>query len=244
VEALGQQEEGGYRAAVRRRQYALPKSLGETMSESGSGDIEQRIARLEQQDVRLTRALERLAEREVAPAVKARRNWDAYAAMIASFIGVLAVAIGGYTAYVQRQQLRAEVWPHLQLWRSDVNVGYYVTNQGTGPARITRVRVKVDGVPLRTWSAVTKAAGLGNDVATSSLKQRVLPAGKDFTILQPMDDEDSRDKLRALWHSGPHAVSATICYCSVLEECWTESEDATADAGDGCPILAIEQFDN
>jgi len=117
------------------------------MAESGTGDVEERIARLEQQDQRLTRALELLAQRDAARAVKPGRDWDAYAAVIASFVGILALAVSGYTAYEQRQQLRAQVWPYLQLWRSDVNVGFYITNQGTGPARIIAARVMVDGTP-------------------------------------------------------------------------------------------------
>jgi hypothetical protein len=62
-----------------------------------------------QQD-RLIRALELLVQREAAPVGKRRRDWDAFAAVIASFIGFLALAVSAYTAYVQRQQLRAQVW--------------------------------------------------------------------------------------------------------------------------------------
>jgi hypothetical protein len=222
------------------------------MSESGSEDIAQRIARLEHQDLRLTRALELLAERGATSAVKARRNWDAYAATIATFIGAIAVAIGAYTAYVQREQLRAQVWPRLERWESDINVGLYITNQGTGPASISRVRVKVDGVPLRTWSAVREATGLsGLELATSSLRGRVIPAGKDYTILQPMETKESRDKLRELLRGTFHTISVTICYCSVLKQCWTEPRGAAGEPGDAatdvdgpCPILAIEQFDD
>jgi hypothetical protein len=70
---------------------------------------------------------------EAVPAAKAGRNRDAYAAVIASFIGILALAISGYTAYVQRQQLRAQVWPHLRLEFSGVHRSFSAINQGTGP---------------------------------------------------------------------------------------------------------------
>jgi uncharacterized membrane protein YebE (DUF533 family) len=78
------------------------------VSTSGTGDVEGRLARLEQRDERLTRALEQLAQREGGPVAKPGRKWDAYAAVIASFIGLLALAGSGYTAYVQRQQVRAQ----------------------------------------------------------------------------------------------------------------------------------------
>ena len=222
---------------------------GGIMAESGTGDVEERIARLEQQDQRLTRALELLAQRETAPPGKARRNWDAYAAVIASLIGVVAVGIAGYTAYVQRQQLRAQVWPYLQLWQSDVNVGFYITNQGTGPARIIAARVMVDGTPRKTWSDVQKAAGLtGSEITTSTVSGIVLPAGKDYVVIQPREDEQSRTKLRELFH-GKHAPVVTICYCSVLAECWATTFDLVSDEGkprrgDTCPVTAAERFDN
>ncbi|HEX7837029.1 MAG TPA: hypothetical protein VF469_06170 [Kofleriaceae bacterium] len=217
------------------------------MSESGTGELEERIARLEQQDERLTRALELLAGREAAPAVKAGRDWDAYAAVIASFIGLLALAISGYTAYVQRQQLRAQVWPHLQLWKSTVNLGFYVTNQGTGPACVTAVRVTVDGAPVKTWEDARNVAGFSERWIKSTLSKRVLPPGKDFTILQPMEDEQSLAKFRELLLDEKHAVSITVCYCSVLDECWVASFGTVPESDQvrspvACPIGATERF--
>jgi hypothetical protein len=71
-------------------------------------DTQQRLAQLEQRDERLTQLVDLLAQRATAPA-KSGRDWDAYAAVIASFIGLLALSVSGYTAYVQRQQLRGAV---------------------------------------------------------------------------------------------------------------------------------------
>ena len=219
------------------------------MSESGTGDLEERIARLEQQDERLTRALELLARAETAPAAKRGRDWDAYAAVIASFIGLLALAVSGYTAYVQRQQLRAQVWPHLQLWTSNVNLGFYVTNQGTGPARVTAVRVTVDGAPVKTWADVKKAAGFTDEerLTMSTLSDSVLPSGKDYPIARPAEGEQSQAKFKELLLHKNHAVSMTVCYCSILEECWVAMLGAVPESGqvrssDACPIGAAERF--
>src|SRR4051812_48691547 len=154
------------------------------MPESGTGDIESRLSRLEQQDQGLTRALELLARRDAAPATKPGRDWDAYAAVIASFIGLLALAVSGYTAYVQRQQLRAQVWPHLHIGSSDtpsIDPYYVITNAGTGPARITAVRVMVDGALARTRKDIAKAVGLANmdGLIWSTVSTAVLPPGKE-----------------------------------------------------------------
>src|SRR3954469_5768792 len=126
----------------------LPVHLqgGWHVRESSSDDVEPYITRLEQQEQRLVQALELLAERAAAPAGKPRRDWDALAAVIASFIGLLALAVSGYTAYVQREQLHAQVLPHLTIASSNVDPGssWYVTNEGMGPARVTAMRVIVD----------------------------------------------------------------------------------------------------
>jgi len=220
----------------------------EIVSESCDGDIEERLTRLEQRDQRLTRALELLGQRAAAPAEKAGRNWDTYAVAVASFIGLLALAVSGYTAYVQRQQLRAQVWPHVELLEMNNSnlLSFFATNQGTGPARVIAMRVTVGGVPIRTWSGVRKAAGFTDEnLAWGDLRHAVLIPGKDFTIFQPGDDEQSRAKFRELL-GGKHPLAMTICYCSVLDECWVSSssieEDSHARSPDACPITAAERF--
>jgi hypothetical protein len=70
--------------------YARPVDHPEAVvSQSGSEGVEERIARLEQQDERLTRALELLARHEAAPVAKPGRDWNACTAIIASCIGIL-----------------------------------------------------------------------------------------------------------------------------------------------------------
>jgi hypothetical protein len=218
------------------------------VSESGSGEIEERIARLEQQGQQIAQALELVARPEAAPAAKAGRDWDAYAAVIASFIGLLALAVSGYTAYVQRQQLRAQVWPRVQLAYSGVELTFKALNQGTGPARITAMRVAVGGVPVRTWTDVERAAGYDRKGLTSSwLTRAVLSPGNDFIVIRSLDDEESRARFRELLPGGKHVLSITVCYCSVLDDCWVTAvggeNDRNADPRDSCTIPAAERFE-
>jgi hypothetical protein len=37
--------------------------------------------------------------------------------VIAAGIGLLALLVAGYTAYLQRQQVRAQVWPRVEVMR-------------------------------------------------------------------------------------------------------------------------------
>jgi hypothetical protein len=181
------------------------------------------------------------------PAAKPRRSWDGYAAVIATFIGLLALLISGYTAYVQRQQLRAQIWPHLEIMTSNVPpaIGVHIVNGGTGPARVTAVRVTVDGKPVTSWADAQKAMGADRGgVITSQLSGTVVPAGKDATILQPRDEAASA-RFNQLFLSGKHPVDMTICYCSVLDECWVTTSGSAPDAvpdPDACPIRSAERF--
>jgi hypothetical protein len=220
---------------------------GDHVSEARTDDLDERLARLEQHDQHLTQALELLARRE-APAVKRGKNWDVYAAVIASFIGLLALAVSGYTAYVQRQQLRAQIWPHLELEFSSVLLSFSASNQGTGPARVTAMRVAVHGKPLRNWEEVQEAAGFveAERLRRTSFSTSVLPAGKDTVLIKPGDSEQARTKFQDLLPGHKHAITITVCYCSVLDECWTAMlgfrrivlEHASSD----CPIAPEERF--
>jgi hypothetical protein len=217
------------------------------MSTSSAVDLDARIALLEQRDERLTQLLDLLAQRTAAPA-KPGKDWDAYAAVIASFIGILALAVAGYTAYVQRQQLRAQVWPHLQLTYSSVNLRIWAENEGTGPARITAMRVTVDGAAVRNWDDVQKAASFTDDTVLrrSSFSHAVVPAGREHDIIVTNDSDDGRAKFRDLLPYGKHPISIFVCYCSVLGDCWATGHGDTHldDTGSGeCPIRDAERFE-
>ena len=75
------------------------------------------------------------------PEEKERRGTSRYDAIIATFVGFLALYVSGYTAYMQCQQVRATVWPILQFDSSNApDIHFTLANKGVGPA-ITRRRV-------------------------------------------------------------------------------------------------------
>lgn len=220
------------------------------MSVASTGNVDERTPDLTQQD-RLIRALELLAEREAAPTGKRRRDWDALAAVIASFIGLLALVVSGYTAYVQREQLRAQVWPRLVIGSANVDpdTGWSVVNAGTGPAVVTAMRVVVDGAPATTWGDITRAAGYrgGEGVTRSYISRAIIPAGKQILFARPDSGEPSQVKFKDLLPGGKHTLSITLCYRSVLFDYWVASSsdrmlDGRAITDDGCPITVDERF--
>jgi hypothetical protein len=159
-----------------------------------------------------------------APPPRARRDWDALAAVVASFIGLFALLVGAYTAYLQRQQLRAQVWPHLVLARYDEEAKLVARNTGTGPARIKGIRLTIDGQVVRGWRELYARAGYGDrlPVSKSTINLQVIPAGESWSFLFLAESDLGRQAFRELFYGPKHKVRFLVCYCSVLDDCWVE----------------------
>ena len=97
------------------------------------------------------------------PEKEETRTANRYETFIATFIALLAVSVAGYTAYMQRQQVRAAVWPILEFDTSNgPDIHFTVANKGVGPAIIRHVIVRVDAQPVKNWNeALDKLVGPG-----------------------------------------------------------------------------------
>ncbi len=95
---------------------------------------------------------------------RAARGASRYDAVIATLVGVCALGVSGYTAYMQRQQVRAAVWPILEFDSSNQpDIHFTLSNKGVGPAIIRHVIVTVDGQPVINWDeALRKLSGRGS----------------------------------------------------------------------------------
>jgi hypothetical protein len=164
------------------------------------------------------------------PEEKETRRASRYDAVIATFVGFLALCVSGYTAYMQRQQVRAAVWPILEFDSSNApDIHFTLANKGVGPAIIRHVIVKVDGQPVRNWSeALEKILGPGKHLGSESdMSRHVFAAGESRTVFTPRDPENNPlnfDKSNPLWvkmNTDRGRVTVEICYSSTLDECWT-----------------------
>jgi hypothetical protein len=175
-----------------------------------------------------------------APPGRNARNWSAVAAIVASLIGLMALVVSGYTAYVQRQQVRAQVWPYLMVGYADIERARIVFNKGVGPALVRSVQVFVDGKPQPDWAHVMSALGLSDKISyqQSTLANNVLSANEKLEILVVVD----QDGYRAFREQSVHRASTRICYCSTLDDCWMYDDHRESDAPrtqpiDRCPDL-------
>lgn len=159
-------------------------------------------------------------ENDVAPSrVGHARRWEAYGVIIASLVGLLALLVSGYTAYIQRQQVRAQVWPRLSIAYQDRVHKLTVFNKGVGPAIVRSVKVTVDGKPQPDWEHAFAAMGLPHtesDYGHSTLATAVLSPDDALPVLV-FDEEAKYQHFRTAMSE--HGL-VDICYCSTLGDCW------------------------
>jgi len=150
-----------------------------------------------------------------------RRKWDGVAAVIAALVGLLALFVSGYTAYIQHQQVRAQVWPYLEAGNDDGNRSIYVYNKGVGPAIVKSVQVRIDGKPQTTWANVLIALGVPpHDYVQSTLNPGVISAGEQVRAIGIKDEE----RWKAFRNGAVERMTMDICFCSTLDECWMYSD--------------------
>jgi len=160
---------------------------------------------------------------------KETRALTRYETFIATFIALLAVCVAGYTAYMQRQQVRAAVWPILEFDSSNgPDIHFTVSNKGVGPAIIGHVIVKVDGQPVKNWNEVLdKFLGpVKHRFSESDITGHVFAAGESMNVFTPYDLEGNAltDRSNPLWvelNKDRGRIAVEICYSSTLGECWT-----------------------
>jgi hypothetical protein len=169
-----------------------------------------------------------------------------FEAAVAAFVGITALVVSAYTAYVQRQQVRAQVYPILQFGSGANDEGFHaiLENKGMGPALIHSVVITLDGKPVHNWyELLARVLGPGTPLFYyDSFGQRVLSPGESLRVLNftrmeppkpkpgdkpiaPESPQESNDRLmesRSRWR-------VSICYCSTLGDCWTLIQSSTED---------------
>jgi hypothetical protein len=156
------------------------------------------------------------------------RTASRYETFIATFIALLAVCVAGYTAYMQRQQVPAAVWPILEFDTSNgPDIHFSLSNKGVGPAIIRHVVVKIDGQPMKNWNEVLNTfLGPGKHrFSESDMSGHVLAPNESMTVFTPHDHEGNplTDASNPLWtemNRDRGRLSVEICYSSTLDECW------------------------
>jgi hypothetical protein len=173
----------------------------------------------------------------------APRRWDAdlLTSIVAIIIGVFAVGTSLYTALIMREQLRAQVWPAVEIASSDLS-GFkvLVINNGVGPAIIKRVQISAAGRPMHDWSEIFSHFGEDPEVRFfSTISNTIIPANKQIEALIISDPALAKRLL-------PHlaTLDKRLCYCSVLGECWQIDKNTKSPTGDPVASCGIPDKDD
>ncbi len=147
-----------------------------------------------------------------------RRDGSGVAAVIAAFVGLLALCVSGYTAYLQRQQVRAQVWPYIEFGSSNSRHELDVIEQGR------RSGDHPHGAGLRRRQAAAQLeAGLRRARDSSSNTRRCFrrstassfpPANTSARSLFADEADFNTFVTQA------KRIDMSLCYCSTLGECW------------------------
>lgn len=150
------------------------------------------------------------------PAPPRKRDWASYSAVIATLVGLLALCVSAYTAMLQQQQVRAQVWPRLQLMSSGSLQEVLVMNKGVGPAVIQSVRVSVGGVVQRDWKMLQQTLGVTPAEYVQSTVNGTVISGGERYVMANFPDREVWMRIRPQLQ----LLQRRMCYCSTLEECW------------------------
>jgi hypothetical protein len=170
---------------------------------------------------------------QVVYELRKRRDWDALAAVIAACVGLLALCVSGYTAYIQRQQVRAQVWPYLEAGNYDDDQSFIVENKGVGPALVRSAQIFIDGKPQPDWSHVLETVGLDpHHFSQSTLNPSVLTPTQQLKAIKFSSPENATEQdkqsQKSRWEKfrleAEKRMTIDICFCSTLDECWLYSD--------------------
>ena len=163
------------------------------------------------------------------------------AALTSGFIALSALGASIYNVYLQRRQIEAQVWPHLEFMHSNPEPDEFtfdLQNTGVGPARIQGVRIAIRGKACANWNEVFHEAGEadpelkalitnpGLHYGYSSVAQRVLGAG---VVIHPGSFHWAAKNGEAPPSMMPlvrlfESADVSICYCSTLDDCEMDGE--------------------
>jgi hypothetical protein len=172
-----------------------------------------------------------------------RFRFDLFVALLALLISGIAAASSAYQTYVIRKQFSATVWPYISFITTSSQDKYFeldVNNAGIGPALILDSVITRDGkvvqrpgtptsqpaisaaidaeqAEARADERTSRQHATSNMTASTILPGDVVPAGQKLEVLRVEGKFLTHRVMAAI-----RRVDLTLCYCSLLGDCWTK----------------------
>lgn len=166
------------------------------------------------------------------------RRWlDIVLGVSAIAISVISLFVAVHHGKTMEQMVEATTWPYVDFAFSNGDasgarmVSLFVMNTGVGPAKIESFEILYEGRPLKNGRSLLNACCQreGEEkprFMNSTVTDRVLPAKENIVFFISKPEQLSADQLDRLSKALPK-LTARICYCSVLHECWTRDSSAS-----------------
>jgi hypothetical protein len=164
------------------------------------------------------------------------RHFETVGSITAIIVGIAALYVSWDQGRVMREEVRASVWPALQVdgFASRVgggmSIGLRVQNAGVGPARVERVAIRSHDEPVADLESMLALMPPDGDLSVQTVEGRIIAAGD---VVQPFTlhyDEALAEDAVAMMGALSAQWSVEVCYCSVLDQCWISGQDRAAPA--------------
>ena len=151
-----------------------------------------------------------------------KRDIGLWIGIMAIVINIITVSVYMYQARIMQTQQHASAWPYLEWLPSYNEETYYIeiTNNGIGPAIVKNVAIELDGKSFPTIDSLfVQLVGTSHfPHLTSTIRNRVLPAGKSIRLFQINGDKWAGIVFIEM---RKHEFKMSICYESIYGEAWT-----------------------
>jgi len=178
-----------------------------------------------------------------------RLRFETVGSIMAILVGVVALFISWDQGKVMREEVRASVWPALQVdgfvSTSDelMSMGLNVQNAGVGPALIRTVQLRHRGVLVADLDVLTGLFPEGADRSANTLSGRILAAGDTVRPFEFRFVVDDNPDAVAVMAQMANDWTVDVCYCSALDECWISNQTTSAPIpAQSCPIEDLSQL--
>lgn len=154
----------------------------------------------------------------------------------AILISVVSLWVAIQHGKTMEHMVEATTWPYVEFGHSNLapdgvtkTISLFVQNNGVGPAKIESFELSYKGQPMQSGRDLISACcvspgGARPHFVSGTVLHRVIPA-KDGVLLFRTNPADLTTEQLDRFDATRQQLRATICYCSVLEECWIRDSD-------------------
>ena len=174
---------------------------------------------------------------------------QAFGTLAAAVAALIALFVAWDQGRVMRQEIRASVWPALQVdgfstqRDDDIVQGLNIQNAGVGPARIDSIAVFYQGALVTDLEALSDLFPGHTGRSATSVSGRIIGAGDTVEVFSfQLLRADGDDAVEMMYDLASN-YRIDVCYCSVLDECWLARTIGTVtpkpESVDACPVEGV-----